>query len=208
MWNNVFSAPAQCLITQHSIHSGLSNVDVALAQWSVYTTIHKDHRLNFAIFLPILDTLINPLQTMTLSEEDTKMFWESTRKLLPSCFSIIRKVRRKCANEKTAFKQLLDVLKILSKVSNLEPPPELDLFPPSLYGWLDCYEERSKCNVKATAVAAVMQGANDWFDYILEKSPKEDDTDEGMMLYLVKVIQLVRIDLQKAVEYYDKMFQE
>lgn len=171
----------------------------------MYTTVHKDHKLNFAVFLPILDTLVKPLQTMMLSEEDAKMFWESTRKVLPSCFSVIRKVRRKNINEKVAFKQLLDVLKIVAKISNLEAPSEFNLFPPNLYGWIRC---EGSCDVKEVVVAAVMQGANDWFDYILEKSPREDDTDESTMLYLIKVIQLVRIDLQKAVEYYDKMFQE
>lgn len=174
----------------------------------MYCAIHRDHKLNFALFPDLLDKLIKPLQTSSLGEEDVKVFWGSTRKLLPSCFATIRKVRRKCSNEKVAFKQLLDVLKIISKILNLEAPEGVDLFPTNLYGWLSYKDEQLKNDIKSTLFDAVMQGANDWFDYLLENNAKDEANDDGILLHLIKIVQLVRADLQKAIEYYDKMFQE
>lgn len=63
-------------------------------------------------------------------------------------------------------------------------------------------------NIHKDLVEAIRKGAKDWFDHLLENNTVEDDSDDAKLKCLVKIVQLVRTDLQKAVEYYDKMFQE
>lgn len=133
-WSGKFSAQGESVITQHSAQSALTPIDCALAQWSVYTAIHNDHPLAFSLFDTILDQLIRPVQTFGLSEEDIKLFWDGVKKLLPSCFSIIRKIRKKTSGDKNALKLITEVLTVLSKIAMIEPPAGTDLFPKSIYG--------------------------------------------------------------------------
>lgn len=204
----MFSAQAEALLTQHIAQSGLGPIEVALSQWVVYSTIHTTHALNFSLFSNLLDKLVKPVQTSKLCEEDNKLFWEAVKKLLPSCFGIIRKIRRKCTNEKASIKQLLEALKIISKLQELEPPQNTDLFPSKTYGWLSNCSDEPNCDIRSVLQEAVTQGASDWFNHIIENNARNDETDEGKLQYLIKIIQLVRTDLQKAIEFYDKIFQE
>lgn len=204
----MFSAQAEALLTQHIAQSGLGPTEVALCQWVVYTTIHTTHALNFSLFSNLLDKLVKPVQTSKFCEEDNKLFWEAVKKLLPSCFGIIRKIRKKCTNEKAGIKQLMEVLKIISKLRELEPPLNADLFPTKTYGWLSNRNDEPNCDIQSVLHEAVTQGASDWFNHIIENNVRNDENDEGKLQYLIKIIQLVRTDLQKAIEFYDKMFQE
>lgn len=133
-WSGKFCAQGESIITQHSAQSALTSTDCAFAQWVVYTAIHSDHPLAFSLFDNLLDKLIRPIQTVSVSPDEVKLFWDGVRKLLPSCFSIIRKLRKKTAGDKNSVKMLSEVLSLLSKVALLEPPEGTDLFPRNVYG--------------------------------------------------------------------------
>lgn len=126
-WSGKFTAQGEAVITQHSAQSALTVTDCALAQWSVFTAIHTDHPLAFSLFDCLLDKLIRPIQTLGVPDDDIKVFWDGVRKLLPSCFSIIRKLRKKTTGDKNCVKILNEVLSVLSKVARLEPPEGTDL---------------------------------------------------------------------------------
>lgn len=42
--------------------------------------------------------------------------------------------------------------------------------------------------------------------HIVENNKADDFTDEGLMKYQLKLIQLIKLDLQWAVEFYNKLF--
>ena len=44
------------------------------------------------------------------------------------------------------------------------------------------------------------------FDYIVANNNLEGDSDEEALKYHIKIIQLIRIDLQRAMEIYEKLF--
>ncbi|KAJ8944670.1 hypothetical protein NQ318_015878 [Aromia moschata] len=207
-WCGTFSPQGEQLLTQHIAQSGLNPTEVALCQWSVFAGIHQNHQLSFTLFSNLLDKLIKPLQSNSVSEEDLKLFWEATKKLLPSCFSIIRKIRKKSTSEKATMKQVTEVLKILNYINSLEPLPNFDLFPSTIYPWITYHGEGNNCNVPATLNDAVAQGASDWLNHILENNKRPDETEISRLQNLIQIIQLVRSDLQKAIEFYDKLFQE
>lgn len=84
------------------------------------------------------------------------------------------------------MKQVIRVLNLLGTVSTLD----------------------SMESVHKTMTEAIERGANDWFTHLLENNTAHDDSDDAKLKSLVKIVQLVRTDLQKAIEIYDKMFQE
>ncbi|KAG4080156.1 hypothetical protein HA402_008227 [Bradysia odoriphaga] len=208
-WSGKFSIQGEAVIAQHSAQSGLSATDCAFAQWSVYTAIHNDHPLAFNLFESLIDKLIRPIQSASISEDEIKNFWDGTTKLLPSCFSVIRKLRKKTATDKNCVKTLTDVLSILSKVAMLEPPEGTDLFPKSIYGWVTRPNDGPSWDIHGTLQDAVTSGAKDWFAHISDNNcTGSNDSDEDKLQNVIKIIQLVRSDLQRAIEYYDKLFQQ
>lgn len=133
-WCGKFSEQGEAVIAQHLAQSGITPNGRALAQWSAYTTIHANHALAFKLFENLLEKLQKLLIGPDAIADDIKHFWDGVKKLLPSCFSVIRNIRKKTASEKNAIKLLADVLSILSTIAAMEVPEEFDLFPKNIYG--------------------------------------------------------------------------
>lgn len=207
-WCGNFSAPAEAILTQHVAQSGLNQNENYLAQWSVYCAVTVEHPLSFTLFNNILEKVAKPLQSGVVKEEDVKLFWDGARKLLPTCFNFIRKLRKKSAGDKVVIKTLREVLKILRKLSTMDVPKCIELFPDNLYGWLKTEEDKTELTLFDVLGQAVNKGASDWFVHILENNECKDKTEEARLQHLIRVIQLVRSDLQRATEYYDRVFQE
>lgn len=88
----------------------------------------------------------------------------------------------------------------------MDVPENVELFPTNSYSWL--MGDESNCDINVVLHKAVVQGANDWFDYILENNARHDETDDGKLRFFIKIVQLIRTDLQKAIEIYNKLFHE
>lgn len=208
-WNGKFSTQGEAVLTQHSAQSGLTQNDCALAEWSVFSNVHQDHPLSFLLFITILDKIIPILQILPNYDDEIRLFWDGAKKLLPSCFSFIRKLRKKTSGDKHCVKMLNEVLDILSKISMLEIPEEFDLFPKQIYGWATSITNDSPNNdIKKILEDAVNIGALEWFEHINENNGNLNMSEEEKLRNLIKLIQLIRSDLQKAVEYYDRIFQQ
>lgn len=207
-WSGKYSAQGEAILTQHSAQSGLSVTDCAIAQWSVYASIHQEHPLAFALFNGILDKIIPTLQILPSDNEEIRSFWEGAKRLLPSCFSVIRKLRKKTVGDKNCIKMLSEVLDIISKISMLEPPDGTDLFPKQVYGWITRDGDGPSWDIRGAIKDAVYSGAAEWFEHINEGSECPKGTEEDQLQHLIKLIQLIRSDLQRAIEFYDKHFQQ
>ncbi|CAK1585383.1 unnamed protein product [Parnassius mnemosyne] len=207
-WCGNFSAPAEAILTQHVAQSGLSQSDNWLAQWVVFCAVTTDHPLSFSLFNQLLEKITKPLQSGLVNEEEVKLFWDGAKKLLPTCYSHIRKLRKKTAGDKTVMKTLREVLKILYRLSVLDVPEYVDLFPVNLYGWLRDNSDGSRLTIQEVLNQAAVQGAADWFVHILDNNECKDRTEDSRLQHLIRVIQLVRSDLQRAVEYFDRVFVE
>lgn len=212
-WSGKFSTRGESILTQHYAQSGLTSTDDALTKWTVYAGNHTDHPLAFSLFVALLDKLTRSIQSNTMDDEELKGFWDGARKLLPSCFAVIRKLRKKATGgDKTSVRTLMDVLNILAKLANVGPPPEdFDLLPKSQYGWIKRDEEVSfNWDLHSALRDAVNSGAEDWFHHMTETTGEDKlkGDDESTLQHIIKLIQLIRADLQRAIEFYDKIFQD
>lgn len=214
-WAGQFSAAGQEVLTQHAAQSGLVGTGSAFARWSVFTALHANTTpLSFNMFESLLDKLIRPLQTdPEICDTDLTGFWMGVRRLLPSCFAIIRKIRKKTAAsaansvDNCTLKQLSDVLSLLSKVALLEPPPGTDLFPRSVYGWLERESDEPNWDLHGTLLQAIVSGARDWFETINRQPNESLHTDEQKLQQIIDLVKLIRLDLNRAVDHYDPLFQ-
>ncbi|XP_046996115.1 protein unc-13 homolog 4B isoform X1 [Schistocerca americana] len=207
-WNGAFQEKAETILTQHVVQCGLSPADVALAQWSEFITVHIDNHLNFRLFAVVLEKLLKPIQGEIISGDNAKLFWDSTKKLLPSCLNAVRKIRKLTPSDKNTLNQLSSVLSILSLLKELQPPEGFELFPQSVYGWLNYDGDEPNCDIQETLRQAVTQGATDWYNHIMDNNKVNDSEEEAQLNHVIKIVQLVRTDLQRAIEYHDKIFQQ
>lgn len=208
-WSGKFNTQADAILTQHSAQSGLSSFGCSIARWSVFVNIHQQHPLAYSLFLDLLDKVIPTIQTLQDNDEVKKLFWDGCKQLLPSCFSTIRKLRNKTATDKNIVKTLIEVIQIISKITSLEIPITVDLYPRDVYGWCKPEIDQGPVELDIVLKHCVEAGALEWFEHINENGMgKIGDDDEQKLDYLVKLIQLIRTDLQKALELYDKIFQQ
>jgi BAI1-associated protein 3 len=207
-WSGKFNDNAEIVITQHQAQSGLNDVDVALCQWSTYTEVHQNHPLSFELFDKILDTLIWPIQQRKVShDEEIGIFWEATKRLLPSCFGIVRKLRKKLAGDANATNHLIKALSIISKIAKLEPPEGCDLFPEQNYAWLK-KKEKNSWDIRDAIEQAVKIAVREYFNEVVDQNDLNCCDSEQKLENCIKIIQLVRSDLQRAIEHHDPIFQE
>ncbi|KAG8040085.1 hypothetical protein G9C98_001201 [Cotesia typhae] len=94
---------------------------------------------------------------------------------------------------------------ILSSINSLRILDDFDLFPQKMFGWFPEPEDMNVDVMKALEYS-VIQGGAEWFDHILNNNTPESDSDDDALKYQIKVIQLIRADLQHAMEIYDRMF--
>lgn len=133
-WSGQFSVQGDAVIAQHAAQSGLTTNECALAQWSAYTTVHTKHSLAFKLFESLLERLLPYVRSVESDSDEQKMFWEGARKLLPSCLSVVRHIRKRTSGDKAALRVLNEVLSIVSMIASLHPPNGFDLFPKNVYG--------------------------------------------------------------------------
>ncbi|KAK6635250.1 hypothetical protein RUM44_000501 [Polyplax serrata] len=204
-WNGNFSSLAKDILTQHVAQSGLTTSSVSLAQWIEFTSVHVDHPLSFVLFKTILSKLSSTIQAGNLQPDETKLFWETTKKLLPSCLNYIRKIRKFPTTEKNTFQQASAIVEILQHLNELTVPEEVTLFSPGTYAWLREPDESGRYEIKQATEDAIIQGATDWYNHLLN-SKEDDKTLEDQLRLIIRVVQFVRSDIQKALENYEKVF--
>lgn len=208
-WSGKFNVQAESIITQHSAQSGMTSFSCSIAKWSVYTIIHQEHPLAYSLFIDLLEKVVPTIQTLQDNDEVKKLFWDGCKHLLPSCFSTIKKIRNKAATDKNSVKTLAEVITIISKITSLEIPITVDLYPRDVYGWCKPEIDEGRMEVETVLKHCVEAGAMEWFEHINENGTgKTGDDDEQQLEYLVKLIQLIRTDLQKALELYAKIFEQ
>lgn len=77
-----------------------------------------------------------------------------------------------------------------------------------LISWLKKEDDTPSWDIHGTLQEAVISGAQDWFSHINELSKESQQTDEDKLLQIIKITQLIRSDLKRGIEYYDKLFQQ
>nr|XP_018917133.1 PREDICTED: protein unc-13 homolog 4B isoform X1 [Bemisia tabaci] len=205
-WEGEFSLPAETIIRQHAAQSNLNMTNQSLARWIEFTWIHIDHPLSFTVFAELSSSILQPLLSGLLSEEEIKFFWDAAKKLLPSCLNNIRRLRKSSPGDEHSTKQLTAILSTLSNLASLEVPKDMDLLPKSVYGWLT--PETPSNDIKSALNDAIVQGAVDWFLHTTEANKPEDSTDEAKLKNLIKIVLSLKSDLQRAMDHHEKIFQQ
>lgn len=207
-WSGKFNSMAETIIKQHQYQSGISEINVALAKWSVFTEVHQQYPLSFELFEDVLEFLLRPIQQQNIiCYEELTNFWESTKRFLPTCFGTVIKLRHKLCGQSDSLRNLTKSLSLISKIYSMNPPESLDFFPEQYYGWLK-KKEGIVLNILDVLNQAVTTAAEEYFENIIDQDNLCNNDVELRLQKLIKVIQLARSDLHRAIEHHDKIFQK
>lgn len=178
----------------------------ALAQWSVFTSFHTTRSLSFDLFENLLMTL-SPLlkcdENTESPQDELDIFWDGVKKLLPSCFAVFRNCRHKNDND---LEMITKSLSIVSTINSLAPPAlsqDIELFPKKIYGWLN---ESTANNIGSVVEEAIRSRAQDYLLGITEFRFVHQEMIESNLKNIIKVMELIEMDLRQAKDVYNKLF--
>lgn len=202
-WRGQFSDLGAAVIV-HSGHT-INTRAHALAQWSAFTTFHTMHALSFELFENLLITLVPLLKSHAITTQDEMdIFWDGVKKLLPSCFLVFRNCRPRSDIDMEMITQSLSIVSTINTIAlPLPPPPAIELFPEKIYGWLN---NSDADDIGSVVEAAIRSRAQDYLLGITEFRFVHQEFIESNLKNIIKVMELIEMDLRQAKDIYYKLF--
>lgn len=109
-WTEKWTAAAEMLIHQHSIHRRLHPSKAILSKWIIYSRVHQEYPLSYTLFHNLILELLSPLEGNFFTSEEIKLFWDATKVLLHSCFYYIEHIRSFSCKGNATFNQINAIL--------------------------------------------------------------------------------------------------
>lgn len=76
------------------------------------------------------------------------------------------------------------------------------------FRWLTTTDTAPNWDIQSVVHDAVCSGAQEYLHHVNELNDSESGSSEDKLQNIIKITQLIRSDLQRGIEYYDKIFQE
>lgn len=200
-----FSDSAEAIITLGEITSK----SPALDRWIAFTSIYSEHAFSLRLFVHQLNELLLFLRSEQANAMQIQAFWNGAKKLLPSCFYVIRNIPKAIENDNQFGELLVQSLSIISIIARLTPPTDVDLYPRQIYGWLSNGDDNnSLVDVFIVVQEAISARARDFLNQIQEFRSIHQENDMNNLQNMIKVMRFIRADLQHGSANYDGLFKE
>lgn len=199
-WRGQFNNLGEAILA-HSGHT--ANVRAhTLAQWSEFTAFHTVHQLSLELFENLLMVLPSIFKCNEITQNEMHIFWDGVKKLLPSCFAVLRNSQHKHDTDMESFTKSLSIVSTINRFT-AQPPHDFELFPTKIHGWLD------KCNgsISSAVEQAIRSRAQDYLLKITEFQFVHQENIESNLMN-IKVMDLIEMDLQQVTDVYNKLFMQ
>lgn len=199
-WRGQFSDLGEAIFA-HSGHTKNPRAH-ALAQWSEFTAFHSTHPLSLELFENLLMALLPFLKCHKITmQNELHIFWDGVKKLIPSCFSVLRNSQRRSDADMESLQKSLSILATINGFTT--PSNGIDLFPTKIYGWLD---KTINDSISNAVEQAIRSRAQDYLLKITEFQFVHQENIESNLTNIIKVMDLIDVDLQQAADVYNKLF--
>uniref|UniRef100_A0A182PAH9 C2 domain-containing protein n=1 Tax=Anopheles epiroticus TaxID=199890 RepID=A0A182PAH9_9DIPT len=207
-WAGKLTSEGEAILQQYTKCANLTATEQTLIAWFVYTQVHLTYPLSITLLESVLDKLCVGYDVALTTDDERERFWEGARRIIPSCLSIIVKMRKRIAGDKDIVKTVTSVLQLLAKADQLATRKGANLFSDATTRTLklmslDCTKHST---MKEATVLAVQLGARTWFEASLSSAIEGSQSNEEKLRSLIKFVQLLQADLLRAKTYYDGVF--
>lgn len=207
-WSGKFTSPGEAILKQHAICADLSDCEKALIYWNAYTTVHTSYPIAFSLFEGLMNKIYAYISSNAVDSDDLRKFWIGAKKILPSCFAVIIKLRKRIAGDNDIVKTVTSVLHMLTKLERIRNTCDIDLFNPGDYEYFKHkIEQNPQIQISEVTLLAVRTGARIWFDQAVKDVMKPNSSNEEKLNNSIKLIQLLLSDIKRASTYYKATFQ-
>lgn len=70
IWDGRFAKHSEFILRQLELLGGLTQMDVDIAKWLVYTRVQCEHPLNTKVFPPLFKTITEYIKSQTIGDDD------------------------------------------------------------------------------------------------------------------------------------------
>ncbi|XP_055524424.1 protein unc-13 homolog 4B-like [Wyeomyia smithii] len=206
-WSGKFTAAGEAILRQHALCADLCDIQKTLIYWSAYTTVHATYRIAFSLFENLLNKICIFIKSNNVKQDDLKTFWSGVRDILPSCFAVIMKLRKRIAGDKDIVKTVISVLNILSLVDSIRETCDINLFSVQDYEHFNYQlQQNPHITIHDITVLAIQKGAKLWFHEAITKMALVTLLDEEKLSNCIGLIQILQSDIMRASSYYNEPF--
>ena len=131
-WKGAWSACGSLVLNQHAAQRGMKREHIVLARWCELATVHQEFPLNFEVFRELAQELHSCVKSAMYSDEETRLFWEATGKVLHSGLNALRKIRRLSIEKEEVMSQLAAILRLVVQSFWLGYSTEIKDFPKAI----------------------------------------------------------------------------
>ncbi|XP_058055568.1 protein unc-13 homolog 4B-like [Anopheles bellator] len=210
-WAGKLTNEGESILAQYCKCANLTASEQTAIAWFVYSQIHLTYPLSIGLLEGVLDKLCTGYDSVLASDDERARFWDGVRRILPSCLSIVMKMRKRIAGDKDIVKTINSVLQLLAKADQLAGKKGVNLFDDATVrslkqmGAVGCTKHST---MREATVLAVQHGARTWFESSLATAIEGSQTNDEKLRSLIKFVQLLQSDLLRAKTYYDGVFKD
>lgn len=187
------------LLFQHACQNNLNHQEQRLIKWTVYSELQENEQL---ISHEKLDRTLHkrerPSMFHILEDNEKKIFWRSTSRLLTPCLDFIRDLRTK----RDAHDELKSTLYTLRMMIKFKTSEDSRIFTRLDHGWLGAIY---RVDILYTVEQILTTSSNDHFDASVDYEVLESNDPEQKINHCIELVKMTRADVEQL-SYQDSLF--
>ncbi|XP_017284782.1 BAI1-associated protein 3 [Kryptolebias marmoratus] len=191
-WNGQVSPPAWTVLTHHAVQTDLSPLQQAIVRWQCYSSHHRNQRVCYSLLLRLLRTIDAEWDPPTVRGDLERQLSDSFRLYTEHCLCLMKNMRQvfPCTSAAAITRYEL-MLRGIGYMQNMR-------------AFKTVCPLRNELHLDITT--AVKKGTAEWYESLIAQYKPEEGTLEEQLKKMVRVIDIVCSDVQRAQNIYNKLF--
>ncbi|XP_070581067.1 BAI1-associated protein 3-like isoform X2 [Ptychodera flava] len=192
-WDGRLSSVADTILHQHALQNDITDAEEAVCNWLAYSKEHMHHPLDYAFLYKLLRSIDKLWAPTLLSKEYDDMLANSFCSFIDFCLGLLRKQRDLFPPANKAAYYRLEYLLIC-----------LDLIY-SMKFFKKCCPFKKELHREIIDI--IKKGTVDWYETVYALAEPQVQSEEEQVTSLVSLTNTLNTDMQRAVKYYHKLYQ-
>lgn len=193
-WKGFLSREAETVLHQHAIQGDLTEIQLAICNWNVYSKKQIEHRLSYRLILSMLEKLENLWKHDAVTRDEIDSLNESFTSVLTYNFKLLGKIRDLFPpDSKLSGIKLENVLKLIRKIH-------------ISHSFKHC------CPFQNSMLHEITQnlktGTSQWFERIKKQNLSKKSSEEDNFKKLIDILNILIIESNVSLKYYHPIFEK
>eukprot|EP00066_Takifugu_rubripes_P013261 XP_011602527.1 PREDICTED: BAI1-associated protein 3 [Takifugu rubripes] len=191
-WNGQVCPAAWTVLTHHAVQTDLPSLQQAIIRWQCYSSHHRTQRVCYSLLLRLLRSIDAEWDPGMVRGDLERQLSDSFRLYTEHCLCLMKNMRQvfPCASAAaiTRFELMLRGIGYMQNMRAFKSVCPL----------------RNELHLDITT--AVKKGSSEWYEGLIARYKPEDGSLEEQLKKLVHIVDYVCADVQRAQNFYNKLF--